>query len=283
MRFGDFPAEYCEYANARVVLLPIPFDKTSSWVKGADKGPQAILNASPYLEWFDIETGAEAYRAGIHVADPIVADTPQAMVQAAHARVTALHRDGKFVVTIGGEHSVSLGPVRALAAAYPGLSVLQLDAHADTRQEYEGDPLSHACIMARIKEHVNVTVAVGIRSIDASEHASLPPKRTFYAHEMRRAPDWMDRALDQLTDPVYVTIDLDCFDPSALPATGTPEPGGMDWYQVTDLLHAVARARRVAGFDIVELCPCGHKPSEFLAAKLLYAFLCYIHAHNAWA
>ncbi len=283
MRFGDFPPDYCQYPDARVVLLPIPFDKTSSWIKGADKGPDAILNASPHLEWFDIETGAEAYRAGIHVADPVIADTPHEMVRAAQARVTALHRDGKFVVTIGGEHSVSLGPVRALTAAYPNLSVLQLDAHADTRSEYEGDPLNHACIMARIKEHVNVTVAVGIRSVDASERPNLPPERTFYAHEMRRNPAWINHAVDQLTDPVYVTIDLDCFDPSVLPATGTPEPGGLDWYQVTDLLHAVARARRIAGFDLVELCPCGHKPSEFIAAKLLYTFLCYIHAHNAWA
>lgn len=282
MRFGDFPAEYCEYANARVVILPIPFDKTSSWIKGADHGPEAIINASPYLEWYDIESGAEAYRAGIHVAEPVLAETAEEMVCAAQERVAALRRDGKFVVTVGGEHSVSLGPVRALASAYPSLSVLQLDAHADTRPEYEGDPLSHACIMARIKEHVNVTVAAGIRSIDISERDNLPPARTFYVHTLRREADWIDRAVAQLTGPVYVTIDLDCFDPSVLPATGTPEPGGMDWYQVTGLLHALARQRRIAGFDIVELCPCGHKPSEFLAAKLLYTFLCYIHAHDAW-
>lgn len=282
MRFGDFPETYCTYADARVVLLPIPFDKTSAWLKGSGRGPQAMLEASPSLEWYDIETGVEAYRAGIHTAPPITADTSEAMIAEAYARVKELRRDGKFVVTLGGEHTVAVGPVRALAEAYPGLSVLQLDAHADMREEYKGDRFSHACVMARIREDVSNVVSVGIRSIDVSEHPKLVPARTLYAHEIRRTPDWVSRAVEQLSDPVYVTIDLDVFDPSLVPATGTPEPGGLDWYDVTSLLRAVAQNRRVAGFDVVELCPMGHRASEFVAVKLVYVFLSYLCAYQAW-
>ncbi len=282
MRFGDFPESFCAYETSRVVLLPIPFDKTSSWIKGADKGPEAILNASPALEWYDIETGVEVYREGIHTAPPIFAETPEEMVQAGYAQVKRHAQAGKFVVTLGGEHSVTLGPVRALAEACAPLSVLHLDAHGDTRDTYEGSPYNHACIMARVKECAATTVSVGIRSIDASEARGLPPERTFYAHHLRHDPEWQARVVDLLGGNVYVTIDLDVFDPSILPATGTPEPGGLGWYEVMDLLAAVARSRRIVGFDVVELCPMGHPPSEFLAAKLIYGFLSHIRAHHAW-
>lgn len=282
MRFGDFSESYCVYDHARVVLLPIPFDKTSSWLKGADKAPEAILAASPHLEWYDLETGVEAYREGIFTAEPVNADTAELLAVEAAERVRQYRRDGKFVVSLGGEHSVSLGPIRALAEEFPGLSVLHLDAHGDTREEYEGDRFSHACVMARVKEHVRDVVAVGIRSIDAEEKANLDPDKTFYAHQIRRSPDWVAQVVAQLGDPVYVSIDMDVFDPSILPATGTPEPGGLDWYAVTSLLHALSQARRVVGFDVVELCPMGHPPSEFLTAKLVYTFLCYLCAHGAW-
>ncbi len=283
MRFGDFPETYCVYENARVALLPVPFDKTSSWIKGADKGPDAILEASPHLEWYDIETGVEAFREGIYTADPVDADTAEHIAEATAARVRQLRRDGKFVVALGGEHSISLGPIRALAEEYPALSVLHLDAHGDTREEYEGDRYSHACVMARAREHVSNVVAVGIRSIDAAEQKNLDPDKTFYAHQIRRSPAWIEEVVARLNGPVYISIDVDVFDPSVLPATGTPEPGGLDWYAVTALLFAVCRAHRIAGFDVVELCPMGHAPSEFLAAKLVYTLLSYVCAHNAWA
>lgn len=282
MRFGDFPENFCAYETSRVVLLPIPFDKTSSWIKGADKGPEAILNASPALEWYDIQTGVEVYREGIYTAPPILAHTPEEMVEAGYQQTKGHNQAGKFVVTLGGEHSVSLGPVRALAEACPDLSVLHLDAHGDTRETYEGSPYNHACIMARVKECVANTVSVGLRSIDASEKACLDPQRTFYAHQLRNNAEWPAQAVELLSGTVYVTIDLDVFDPSVLPATGTPEPGGLGWYDVIEVLDMVARSKRIAGFDVVELCPMGHPPSEFLAAKLLYAFLSLIHAHHAW-
>jgi agmatinase len=172
--------------------------------------------------------------------------------------------------------------VKALAEKHPNLSVLQLDAHGDTRDEYEGSKLSHASVMARIQEIVTNTVAVGIRSIDAEENKNLVPHRTFYAHAIHGQTDWIEQVVEILDDPVYVTIDIDVFDPSEVPATGTPEPGGLHWYQVTRLLRRLSQKRKIAGFDLVELSPNGHKPSEFLAAKLIYTFLSYLHHENAW-
>ena len=273
MRFGDFSETCTVYDRARYVLLPIPFDKTSSWLKGADLGPDAILKASPHLEWYDIETGVEAYLDGIHTAPAVIEETAEATADEAHARVRQLVQDGKFVVSLGGEHSISLGPIRAFAEAFPDLSILHLDAHSDRRDDYEGDRFSHACIIARAKEHVANVVSVGIRSIDVSEKALLDPEKTFYAHEIVHRTDWIERVVAQLSGTVYITIDIDVFDPSVVPATAQPEPGGLDWYAVTALLRAVAAKRKIAGFDLVELCPMGHPPSEFLAAKLVYSLM----------
>jgi agmatinase len=283
MRFGDFPTQYTEYQNARVALLPVPFDKTCSWMGGTDKGPQAILDASPFLECYDIETGEEVYQEGIWVAPAVCADSSEEMIGQVCEQVKTLAAANKFVVTLGGEHSVSFPVVKALLATHPDLSVLHLDAHGDTRDEYEGSKYSHASVMARIRERVDNVVSVGIRSIDASEMPVLNTPKTFWAHQIQGNTDWIDRAVSMLTDPVYVTIDVDVFDPSELPATGTPEPGGLRWYQVTGLLRALAQKRKIVGFDLVELSPTDHKASDFLVAKLLYSFLSYIKHENAWA
>ncbi len=276
--FGDLEPEYAAYADAAIGMIPIPFDKTTTWGKGADKGPDALLEASKYLELYDMETGSEVYKNGIHVAGPVEADTSEAMIEQGEAAVKALLADGKFPVILGGEHSITEGPVRACASAYRDLSVLHLDAHGDRRESYEDNPYSHACTVHRIKQSVENVVSVGIRSMDASELPSVREDTVIYASEVRRLATWVDEVVDELTDAVYVTIDLDVFDPSELPATGTPEPGGLGWYDVMGVLKAVARKRRVVGFDVVELCPDGSRPSPYLAAKLTYTFLSYIFA-----
>ncbi|MBD3266854.1 agmatinase [bacterium] len=281
MRFGDFPPQFTDYDQARIVLLPVPFEKTCSWLPGTAQGPSAILQASPYLEWYDIETGVEVYREGIFTAPAVLADTSEEMVEKVYRQVEHYAQEGKFVVTLGGEHAVSYPAVKALVEKQPSLSVLQLDAHGDTRDAYEGSKLSHACVMARIREQVSNVVVVGIRSIDASEMPILDTPKTFFAHRIHDSADWIDRAVDELNDPVYVTIDIDVFDPSEVPATGTPEPGGLRWWQVMGLLHRVAQKRKVIGFDLVELS-AGHKPSEFLGAKLVYTFLSHLHKHHSW-
>ncbi len=275
--FGGLPRRFCDYRTARIAVLPVPFDKTSTWGKGADKGPAALIAASRQVEWYDCETGVEAHRHGIATLAPVRAATPEAMVRAVRARTARLFDDGKFMVLLGGEHSVSAGAIEAHAARYPGLSVLHLDAHSDRRDRYEGSRFNHACVMARAQQTVDGrVVSVGIRSMDASELPSVDPKRMFYAHRLRRDPDWVLKAVRLLTKDVYVTVDLDVFDSGLMPSTGTPEPGGLDWYQVTDLLREACARRNVVGLDVVELCPNKtNRAPDFLAAKLVFKVLSY--------
>ncbi|MEJ2086384.1 MAG: agmatinase [Acidobacteriota bacterium] len=257
----------------------MPYDETASWLKGTAGGPEAIREASLQVELWDIETCSEPWRHGIAALEPIVTrEPPEILAGRVETAIGRLLSDARLPVVVGGEHSVTIGAVRAAVAAYPGLSVLQIDAHADTRESYQGSTHSHACVMARVRELCPI-VQVGIRSVDSDEVDGLERDRVFWAHEIVRAPTdvWIREVVDLLGGDVYVTIDVDAFDPSIVPATGTPEPGGLDWYQVTALLALVARCRRVVGFDVVELLP-GHPPSSFLAAKLIYRFLAQIFA-----
>lgn len=274
--FGDLPEAYSNPSTARVSILPIPYDGTSTWIKGADKGPAALLEASANMELYDIETDYEPYRVGISTEEPVsVTASPEAMVEEAQRRVEQLINAGKFVVTIGGEHSVSIGPIYAHAKVYSNLTVLQIDAHTDLREEYEGSKCNHACVMARAQE-VAPIVQVGIRSMDAGEKQSLPEGGVFWAHRVVGNRAWEQEAIDKLTENVYLTIDLDGFDPSILPSTGTPEPGGLQWHPTLQFLRRVFECRNVVGFDIVELCPNpNEKSSDFLAAKLLYRLLAF--------
>lgn len=276
IHFGDIPAEFSDEKNAKVVILPIPYDGTSTWVKGADKGPEALLEASANMELYDIETDTEVYLQGIHTAPAVTANSsPEAMVEEAEKRVAKYINDGKFLVTIGGEHSISIGPIMAHAKKYPKLSVLQIDAHTDLRDSYEGSKYNHACVMARAQDLCPI-VQVGIRSMDAEEKVRLNPNRVFWGHDVAESEQWMHEAIDLLTDDVYLTIDLDGFDPSVLPSTGTPEPGGLKWYPTLRFLRKLIEKKNLVGFDIVELCPNPHeKSSDFLAAKLLYKILSY--------
>jgi len=277
----DLPAEFSRVETAAAVVVPVPYDRTSSWKRGSAAGPAAILEASRFVELYDLETDSEPYRHGLAALPPVVWDgPPERLAERVADQVDNLLEREQIPIVIGGEHSVTIGAARAAAARFPKLSVLQIDAHGDTRESYRGSPYNHACVMARLRECCPI-VQVGVRSLDAEELPSLDRTRVFFAHTIVGGTDrtWIDRVVDLLTDDVYVTIDLDAFDPSVLPATGTPEPGGLGWYDMTELLARVASHRRVRAFDIVELCPAeGHHASAFTAAKLLYRFLAMILA-----
>ena len=275
--FGALPAQYCRADTAKIVIVPVPYDETSTWVKGADKGPLAILRASANMELYDIETDSQVYLDGIFTDAPVdERATPEAMVKAVNQRVRAYLADVKFVVSIGGEHSITVGAVQAHARKYPGMSVLQLDAHSDLRDQYEGSKYNHACVMARVKELCPI-VQVGIRSMDVSEKSALDRTRVFFADDLHHSgAGGVDTIVAGLTERVYITIDLDVFDPSIMPSTGTPEPGGLLWYDGLALLKAVCRQRTVVGFDLVELCPVeSNWAPDFMAAKLIYKLLSY--------
>jgi agmatinase len=274
--FGDIPKQYAKLKEAEIVVLPIPYDGTSTWGKGADKGPEAILEASANMELYDIETDSEVYHQGIFTAPPVTEDeSPEAMVEAGYLAAKKYVDTDKFLVTLGGEHSISYGPIKAYFEKYPDLTVLQLDAHTDLRDEYLGSKYNHACVMARAQELCPV-VQVGIRSMDVGEKERVVPTKIFWAHELQANAEWMERAVGQLSENVYLTIDLDVFDPAIMPSTGTPEPGGMLWYQVLEFLRIVQNRTNIVGMDIVELAPNkNNKAPDFLAAKLLYKILSY--------
>jgi agmatinase len=277
MNFGGIPPTYSAYESSPIVILPVPFDATSTWIKGADKGPDAILEASANMELYDIETDSEVWLKGIHTADPVTEkSSPEILAGKVHQQVAKFLEDGKFVVTLGGEHSVTIGVVQAFAEKIPGLSVLQIDAHTDMRQEYEGSRFNHACVMARVRELCPI-VQVGIRSMDVVEKPYLVKDRIFYAKDIVGAhSSWIDEVIEKLTYHVYVTIDLDGFDPSIMPATGTPEPGGLGYYDVINLMRKLIVEKKIVGFDVVELCPMqNNKASDFLASKLIYQLLSY--------
>jgi len=266
-----------DYRDARFAVLPIPYDGTSTWLKGADRGPAAMLAASANMELYDIETRSEPWRQGIVTMAPIDDHRgPESMVDQTRRVARGLIADGKIVVGLGGEHSVSIGLIQAHAAGFPGMTVLQVDAHADSRDHFEGSPFNHACVMARAAE-VGDYVQVGIRSMDEAEMAVHRPDRTFFAHELDDGGAWISAVVEKLSSPVYVTIDLDALDPSEMPSTGTPEPGGLRYRQITRLLDAVCRSHQVVGFDVVELLPNEtNKAPDFLAARLVYQIMAYL-------
>ena len=274
----DMGGRFSARESSEIAILPVPYDETSTWIKGADKGPLAVLEASSELELYDMETCAEPYRHGIFTAPSVEAGglAPEVMVGKVKDAVTGLIDEKKFVVTLGGEHSVSIGAIKAHSEKFEHMCVLHLDAHADLRDEYKGSRYNHACVMARVRE-ICPFVQVGIRSMSAEESEVVVREDMFPAHELRSRNNWISDVMDRLELNVYVSIDLDVFDPAFLPSTGTPQPGGMDWYQVVSLLRAVSVNKNIVGFDVVELCPNpAEKSSDILAAKLIYKFLGYI-------
>ncbi len=280
--YAGIPDEFAKLEQAKIVLIPVPYDGTSTWQKGADKGPEAFLNASENMELYDIETETEVYKQGVYLADAVTEDaSPEAMVEAVHAATKKYIKKNKFVTIFGGEHSISIGTIRAFNEMYTSLTVLQLDAHADLRKEYDGSKCNHACALYEASQNTNL-IQVGIRSMDVIETTVMDKDKTYFAHEMALDDTWMDSAIDQMTENVFITIDLDAFDPSICPGTGTPEPGGMLWYETLDFLKQVFEEKNVVGFDIVELCPNKvEKSSDFLAAKLYYKMLSYKFQNDA--
>lgn len=272
--FLDMDDEFLQLESAAYVLLSVPYDGTSTFVKGADKGPQAILDASDSLELYDIQYDIDASKAGVYTDHhDYDLSTPEAMVKSVYGRVSHFLDMGKRVAMVGGEHSVSVGAIRAMSERFPDLTVLQIDAHADLRDEYHGSPYNHACVMRRAQECARV-VQVGIRSVCEEEQCNIVPENIFYAHNIVGRTGWEDEVLERLTGNVYISFDLDGLDPSILPATGTPLPGGLQWYPTLNLLEKVFRARRVVGFDVVELCPQeGNVVSDVLAASLVYKMM----------
>ncbi|WP_460218518.1 agmatinase [Psychroserpens sp. MEBiC05023] len=274
--YAGIPDEYAKLETSKIVLMPVPYDGTSTWQKGADKGPEAFLEASENMELYDIETDSEVYKNGIYLTEPVTLNaTPEAMVDAVHQETKKYIKKNKFVTIIGGEHSVSIGTIRAFNEAFQSLTVLHIDAHADLRKSYEGSTCNHACAVYEASQNTNL-IQVGIRSMDVQEKSVMDFDKTYFAHEMATDDSWMDSAIDQMTNNVFITFDLDAFDPSILPSTGTPEPGGLFWYETLEFLKEVFKEKNVVGFDIVELCPNkNEKSSDFLAAKLYYKMLSY--------
>lgn len=278
--FAGIPQEYARQDQSKIVLIPVPFDQTTTWQKGADYGPTAFLSAAENMELYDIETDSEVYKNGIFLTESIDEDTSEAMVNAVHHSVKSFINKKKFVTLFGGEHSISIGSIRAFNECYNNLTVLQIDAHADLRKEYDGSPYNHACAMYEASQHTNL-IQVGIRSMDSSEKSIMNKDKVYFAHDMASDDYWMDDVVEQLTNNVYITFDLDGLDPSIMPSTGTPEPGGLLYYETLEFLKKVFESKNVVGFDIVELCP-NHmdKSSDFLAAKLYYKMLSYKFSNN---
>ena len=276
MTYAGIDEEYAKLETAKVVLIAVPYDGTSTWVKGADKGPEAFLNASENMELFDIETNSEPYQAGVFLA-PAVSEksSPEKMVHAVHAAVKKYLDLGKFVTIFGGEHSISIGTIRGFKEKYNDLTVVQFDAHADLRDEFHGSPFNHACAVHEANNTTNL-IQIGIRSVDGGENKFMKRENVFFAEHIYNNTAWEEKALAKMTGSVFITIDLDVFDPSILPSTGTPEPGGLMWYQMISFLKKIFTNKNVVGFDIVELAANeNERSSDFVAAKLYYKMLAY--------
>jgi agmatinase len=277
--FGGTTPTTTDFENARVVILPVPLDRTTSYVAGTRNGPHEILVASSHMELWDEETETDVHSIGIFTLPEM--DFPFGTIDEVMREIRRIASElvtrGKFPFMLGGEHSITGPVVAALAEKHPGLSVLQIDAHADLRDSYMGSPYNHACVMRRVLKYARAT-QVGIRSLSPEEAAAVStlPTEVFYDFNMRQDGNWIDRVVESLGETVYITIDCDGLDPAIMPAVGTPEPGGLTWYETLALLRRVIESRRVVGCDLVELCPIpGNIAPNFLCAKLVYKILSY--------
>lgn len=274
--YAGIPEELASFENARILLQSIPYDGTSSWGKGADQGFEAFSNASENMELYDIETDTEVYRLGVHTLETITEDSsPERVFETVYQEAKKNLASGKFYTVFGGEHSISIGLIKAYYEKFSNLTVLQIDAHADLRPAYGGTPYNHACAVYDASKNTNL-IQVGIRSMDVSEKEHMDFKKVYFAHQIMDNDFWMEEALKKMTENVYITFDLDAFDSGIMPSTGTPEPGGMQWYQTLEFLRKVFNRKNVVGFDIVELLPNEDNPApDFIAAKLYYKMLTY--------
>ncbi len=279
MNFGGLEESFTLYADAEFVVVPVPYDLTSTYQPGSRRGPGAIIDASCNMELYDEELGRETYKAGIHTLPSVEIDAagPAGMVESVRLAIADIVADGKIPVMLGGEHSISFGAVQAVKEVYPDLTVLQLDAHADLRNSYQRTPFSHASVARRISE-ICPLVQAGIRSYspEEAEFMKTSSVRTYTSEFIRTNPSWLEEICAHLKGDVYITLDIDALDPSIMPATGTPEPGGMLWHDVLALLRETAKRSTIRGFDVVELAPIpGMIAPDFLAAKLVYRMMGY--------
>lgn len=274
--FALIPDELASLEKAKIILQSITYDGTSTWGKGADKGFAAFSDAAENMELYDIETDSEVYKQGIHTMDEMNSFSSAGhMFQQVYNRSQEILKKDKFPTFFGGEHSISIGIIKAFYEKYKNLTVLQIDAHADLRPEYSGTAYNHASAVYDASQHCNL-IQVGIRSMDSSEKQHMDVKKVFFGEDIRSGKPWQDESIALMTDDVYITFDLDAFDPSIMPATGTPEPGGLFWNETIQYLRKVFATKNVVGFDIVELAPIeGLKAPQFLAAKLYYKMLSY--------
>ena len=273
--FAGIPQKYAQLNNAKAIIVPIPYDGTSTWMKGADKGPKALLEAALNLELYDIETQFETFRHGIFLSKPIpILSNPKLTNNNIYRFTQNLLKGDKLLAFIGGEHSISIGTIQAFKKKYSELSVVQFDAHADLRENYQGSEYNHACALHWANKNTDLH-QIGIRSMDISEKKWINSEKIVFSHQLTEDYNWQN-LIKKLNEKVYITIDLDALDPSIMPSTGTPEPGGMSWKQLISAIKTISQNKSIVGFDIVELCPNGNsKPSEFLAAKLYYKLLSY--------
>jgi len=276
--FLGIPKSFSSYQKSNFTILPVPYEQTTTYKAGTKEGPQAIITASKQVELFDEELKAEPYKSGIHTVEELEPTSrgPEEMIERIYQAGRELLKDSKVIVMLGGEHTISIGMIKAYREKYKNLSVLQLDAHADLRQSYQGSKFSHACTMRRVRE-LAPAVQAGIRNLSLEEHNWVKRNkiRLFYAREKDK--NSADQIVNSLSENVYLTFDLDFLDPSIMPSVGTPEPGGYLWYETLELLRTVAQKVNIVGFDMVELCPQpGNVAPDFLAAKLIYKIIGYI-------
>jgi agmatinase len=278
--FLGIPSDFSEFEKSKFVILPVPYEQTTTYQQGTKNGPGAIIKASHEVETFDEELKFEPYRAGICTLNVLETSPvePSAMLERIHQVTAQLIGAGKKTVMLGGEHTISIGAVKAFKEKYPRLSVLQMDAHADLRGSYQDNKFSHACVMRRIAEFCPF-VGVGVRNLSIEEHAFVQENKSdiFFSHEMKDNYRWKEQVLERLGPDVYLTLDLDVLDPSIMPAVGTPEPGGLLWYETVEFLKDLIEKKNVVSCDVVELCPIpGMVAPDFLAAKLVYKIIGYM-------
>ena len=274
--FGGISENLADYKFAEILLQSIPYDGTSTWIKGADKGFDAFIEASENMELYDIETDSEVYKKGIHILDEISENSsPEKAFKEVYQKTQELLKSNKYLTFFGGEHSISIGIIKAFYEKYNNLTVVQLDAHADLRASYLESPYNHACALYDASKNTNL-IQIGIRSMDISEKENMNFSNVFYAEKMYQNSSWMEKSISKMTNDVYITLDLDVFDPSIMPSTGTPEPGGMLWNEMIIFLNKLFTKKNVVGFDIVELAPIENIVApNYLVAKLYYKMLSY--------
>jgi len=278
--FLGLSSEFAEFEKSEFVILPVPYEQTTTYQKGTKHAPQAIITASQEVETFDEELRFEACKVGICTLNQmeIITADPQRMLEKVCQATKELISKEKKVVMVGGEHTISIGAVKAFWERYPNLSVLQMDAHADLRDSYQESKFNHACVMRRIGE-LSHFVGVGVRNLSEEEHEFVQKNKPdiFFAQELRKDDRWKEKVLDKLGSEVYLTFDLDFFDPSIMPAVGTPEPGGLLWYETLNFIKELVHGKNIVGFDVVELCPIpGLVAPDFLTARLIYKIISYI-------